>query len=136
VTAGIGDHWKTLEDTTMMATSHPNHDLISSNDVEGSAVYDAAGKRLGAVDHLMIGKASGLITHVVLSSGGVWGMGCHHFPLPWEALRYDASIIGFRANTQGQYLLDPPQLSGDAEAGQDGERRIQSPSNSTAYWGT
>ena len=35
------------------ATQHPNHQLISSEDVEGTEVYDPSGKNIGEVDHLM-----------------------------------------------------------------------------------
>ena len=41
------------------ATTHPNHQLISSEDVEGTNVYDMSGKKIGEVDHLMIDKISG-----------------------------------------------------------------------------
>jgi hypothetical protein len=40
------------------ATQHPNHQLISSEDVEGTEVYDPGGKHIGEVDHLMIDKMS------------------------------------------------------------------------------
>ena len=39
-----------------MATSHPDHALISSNDVEGRAVYDESRRKIGEIDHLMIDK--------------------------------------------------------------------------------
>ena len=44
-----------------MATStvHPNHQLISSEDVEGTNVYDMKGSKIGDIDHLMIDKVSG-----------------------------------------------------------------------------
>ena len=42
------------------ATAHSNHQLISSEDVEGTEVYDAGGKNISEVDHLMIDKVSGL----------------------------------------------------------------------------
>ena len=40
------------------ATAHPNQQLISSEDVEGTEVYDAAGNNIGAIDHLMIDEPS------------------------------------------------------------------------------
>ena len=39
------------------ATAHPNHQLISSEDVEGTEVYDAGGTHVGEIDHLMIDKS-------------------------------------------------------------------------------
>ena len=36
------------------STAHPNHQLISSEDVKGTQVFDGAGKNVGEIDHLMI----------------------------------------------------------------------------------
>jgi hypothetical protein len=35
------------------ATAHPNHQLISSEDVKGTEVYENAGNNIGEIDHLM-----------------------------------------------------------------------------------
>jgi len=42
----------------MLITVHPNHAIISSEDVIGTAVYDNGGQRIGEIDHLMIDKKS------------------------------------------------------------------------------
>ena len=55
------------------ATAHPNRNLISSEDVEGTGVYDAAGKSIGEIDHLMIDKMSGRIAYAVRASVDLWG---------------------------------------------------------------
>lgn len=34
------------------ATVHPNRQLISSEDVEGTNVYDLKGSKVGEIDHL------------------------------------------------------------------------------------
>ena len=36
------------------ATAHPNHHLISSEDVEGTDVYDLKGNKVGEIDHRLI----------------------------------------------------------------------------------
>ena len=71
------------------ATTHPNHNLISSEDVEGTNVYSLAGKKIGDIDHLMIDKISGRVTYAVMSFGGFLGLGHSHYPIPWSALNYD-----------------------------------------------
>ena len=43
------------------STVHPNHQLISSEDVEGTNVYDMKGTKIGDIDHLMIDKVSGKV---------------------------------------------------------------------------
>jgi sporulation protein YlmC with PRC-barrel domain len=50
-------------------------DLISSDKVEGTAVYDANGKHIGSIEWVMIEKRSGQVAYAVLSFGGFLGIG-------------------------------------------------------------
>jgi hypothetical protein len=84
-------------------TQHPNHQLISSEDVEGTEVYDPKGKHIGEVDHLMTDKLSGRVAYAMISFGGFLGLGHSHYPVPWNALTYDTKLSGFRTNiNEGQ----------------------------------
>jgi hypothetical protein len=40
----------------------------------------------------MIDKISGKVSYAVLSFGGLLGIGDDHYPLPWQALKYDANL--------------------------------------------
>ena len=51
--------------------------LIASNKVEGTAVYNRQGERLGSVHHLMIDKRSGQVAYAVMSFSGFLGLGEH-----------------------------------------------------------
>jgi sporulation protein YlmC with PRC-barrel domain len=82
----------TLVDTSARPLDHPN---ISSEDVEGVAVYDVQGKKIGKVDHLVIEKASGRVATVVLNVNGFLGLGHSHVELPWSALKYSSRLNGF-----------------------------------------
>jgi hypothetical protein len=73
-------------------------ELIASDKVEGTAVYNPAGERLGSIDNFMVGKQSGKVEYAVLSFGGFLGMGDNHYPLPWDLLTYDTE--------QGGYVVD------------------------------
>src|SRR5687767_15765719 len=42
--------------TMATSTVHPNHQLISSEDVEDTDVYDMKRNKIGDIDHLMIDK--------------------------------------------------------------------------------
>jgi len=44
-----------------MPESMPEPKYVSSEDVEGVTVYDAAGRKIGEVDHLVIEKTSGKV---------------------------------------------------------------------------
>ncbi len=62
-------------------TVHPNHQLISSEDVEGANVYGLDDGKIGEIDHLMIDKVSGRVVYAVMSFGGFLGLGHSHYPL-------------------------------------------------------
>ena len=99
-----------------MATStiHPNHQLISSEDVEGTDVYDLKGKKIGEIDHLMIDKLSGRVTYAVMSFGGFIGLGHSHYPIPWGALKYDTKLNGYVTGITEKHLKDAPAFSDDS----------------------
>jgi hypothetical protein len=88
------------------ATTHPNHQLISSEDVEGTEVYGPDHKNIGQIDHLMIDKGSGRVAYAVMSFGGFLGVGHSHYPVPWGALAFDTTLGGFRTNITEQQLRD------------------------------
>ncbi len=119
----------------MMATAHPNHAWVSSEDVEGTNVYDPSGNKIGEVDHLMIDKLSGRVHYAVISFGGFLSLGHSHYPLPWDALSYDKKLDGFRTNVTEQQLRDSPDYSDDSWQSRDWERNIHDHYQVPPYWG-
>jgi hypothetical protein len=75
------------------STIHPNHQLISSEDVEGTEVYGTGAEKIGEIDHLMIEKISGRVVYAVMNFGSFLGLGHSHYPVPWAALTYDKAMI-------------------------------------------
>jgi len=116
------------------ATAHPNHQLISSEDVEGTTVYDMSGKKIGEIDHLMIDKVSGRVTYAVMSFGGFLGLGHSHYPLPWGALTYDPTLDGFRTGVTEAQLRDAPAFSDDAWTDRNWEARTHEHYRVQPYW--
>jgi hypothetical protein len=82
--------------------------LISSRKVEGTAVYNAKGEKLGSVDHVMIGKRSGRVEYAVMSFGGFLGMGESYHPLPWDVLDYDTDKDGYVVDISKEQLEKAP----------------------------
>ena len=90
--------------------------LIAASQVNGTAVFNTAGERLGSVQDLLLDKATGQAKFAVLSFGGFLGLGSHHHPLPWHTLRFDAAQGGYvvdldRAMLQGGPSYDPEDIS-------------------------
>jgi hypothetical protein len=95
------------------------HNLIASNKVEGTAVYNRAGEKLGTVSHFMVGKRSGRVEYAVLSFGGLFGMGERHHPLPWDVLTYDTDRGGYVVDLDKERLEGAPSYERDQEPAWD-----------------
>ncbi len=116
------------------ATAHPNHQLISSEDVHGTDVYGAGEAKVGEIDHLMIDKPSGRVTYAVMSFGGFLGLGHSHYPVPWNALKYDPALGGYRTGITEQQLQDAPAFSDDSWTDRSWETRTHQHYGVPPYW--
>ena len=90
-------------------------DLIASDKVEGTAVYDRNGTKLGSVYNFMVEKRSGHVAYAVLSFGGFLGMGSSYHPLPWNQLTYEPVQGGYVVDLTKEQLEGAPTYS-DANA--------------------
>lgn len=101
------------------------HDLISSEKVDGTAVYNRQGEKLGTIHHFMVGKRDGRVRYAVLSFGGLFGMGERYYPLPWDVLTYDTSMGGYVIDLDKNVLEGAPSFERNDEPAYDrayGER--------------
>jgi hypothetical protein len=87
--------------------------LISSEKVDGTAVYDQTGERLGTVHHLMIDKYSGHVEYAVMSFGGFLGIGQDYMPLPRRALTYGPRLGGYIVDIDRNRLEQAPRYGRD-----------------------
>jgi len=112
------------------ATGDAADKLIASNKVEGTAVYNRKGERLGTVENFMVGRRSGQVAYAVLSFGGFLGVGEGHHPLPWSALAYDTKLGGYVVDLDKDQLSKAPshQAGEDPFSDPAYERRIRD------YW--
>ena len=85
--------------------------VISSDRVEGTTVYNAGGERLGSIDDLMIDKLSGQVRYAVLEFGGFLGMGKDRYPIPWSMLKYDTAQEGYVVPLQKETLEGAPRYA-------------------------
>jgi hypothetical protein len=85
--------------------------LISTEKVEGTAVYDRRGERLGSVHHLMIDKYTGQVAYAVMSFGGFLGIGESYHPLPWKMLNYDTRLGGYVVDLDRSRLERAPSYT-------------------------
>jgi hypothetical protein len=70
--------------------------LIGSDKVQGTAVYGPDNQQIGTIERVMIEKTSGRVSYAVLGFGGFLRIGNDHYPLPWNSLKYDTGVGGYR----------------------------------------
>ncbi|WDF74035.1 PRC-barrel domain-containing protein [Novosphingobium sp. KACC 22771] len=87
------------------------HDLIASDRVEGTLVYNLEGEKLGAITRFMVNKRTGKAHYAVLRYGGILGLGSVHYPLPWQILTYDRARDAYVVNIAKEQLEQGPHHS-------------------------
>lgn len=90
--------------------------LIAASKVEGTAVYDAQGEKVGKIYDVMLDKVSGQVAYAVLSFGGFLGMGSDYYPLPWNALTYSERQGGYVTNVDKTLLEGAPKYASPDDA--------------------
>jgi hypothetical protein len=89
--------------------------LIGSDKVEGTAVYGADDGKIGSIERVMIDKVSGRVSYAVLGFGGFLGLGNDHYPLPWQSLKYDTRLGGYRTGVTENQLRGAPSYRDESE---------------------
>ncbi len=87
--------------------------VLSASSLSGDKVKNTSGESLGKVDELMIDLETGRVAYVVLSYGGVLGMGNKLFAVPWNAFRIDEDDKAFVLNVDKQRLENAPGFDKD-----------------------
>ena len=112
--------------------------LIESDRVEGTAVYDRNGNRIGSVKRLMIDKKTGQVAYTVLSFGGFLGLGSEEHTIPWSKLDYDTSLGGFRTDITEDQIRGAPSFYRERDydwSDRQRERELHDYWNAPYYWG-
>lgn len=123
----IGELWQSL----LVGLAHPREEgtvsrraisaatsssaLIESRRIEGARVYDPDGRRIGAIDHLVIEKISGRVVYVVMRFGGFFGIRARAYPIRWKELRFDPRLGGYRIDLRAEQLRGRQVSYGDGE---------------------
>jgi hypothetical protein len=97
----------------MSSTSGTTSNIISSDKVEGTTVYNAGGEKLGSIDDLMIDKVSGQVQYAVLEFGGFLGVGSDRYPIPWKVLKYSTDKGGYIVPLDKSRLDNAPKYQED-----------------------
>lgn len=91
------------------------HTLVPSDRVETAAVYSRDGQKIGTIDRLMLEKMTGTVAYAVVRCGGFLKAGKHHYPVPWNSLRYNVARKAYETNlTLEELRSGTSELDGEA----------------------
>ena len=90
-------------------------DIISSNKVEGTSVYDSEGNNLGSIYNFMVHKRSGPVAYAAMRFGGFLGIGSDYYPIPWDMLTYDTDKGGYQVDISKDLLENAPRYDENSE---------------------
>jgi sporulation protein YlmC with PRC-barrel domain len=111
--------------------------LISSDKVEGTAVRNVSGDKVGTIERVMIDKRAGKVAYAVMSFGGFLGMGQEYVSLPWHMLRYNENLDAYEMNITENQLRGAPAVAEGWDTGtvsRDWERNVHTYYGGDPYW--
>jgi sporulation protein YlmC with PRC-barrel domain len=88
--------------------------LEAASDLIGARIENPQGDNLGSVSDLAVDPQSGQVAYVILSRGGVLGIGAKLYPIPWQAARYNRQNERIVVDLSENQLDSAPNFSGDS----------------------
>jgi hypothetical protein len=98
------------------------HPVIGSDRVEGTPVYGQDNSRIGTIKRLLIEKVSGRVLFVDVTFGGFFGIATQHHTIPWDKLKYDTELEGYRTDITQQQVQQAPSFYSDDRVWPDRKR--------------
>ena len=92
----------------------PGPKVMAADTLQGDAVRNESGEKLGILSHIMIDVPTGRVAYGVLTVGGFLGLGDKLFAIPWRALRLDTAEHGFRLDISKEKLQEAEGFDKDA----------------------
>ena len=83
-----------------------------ATDINGAAVNNTKGEKLGTVEDLVIGN-DGRVEYLILSSGGFLDIGDKLIPIPWEAVKPGREADTFTVDITKERLAKAPSFGKD-----------------------
>lgn len=81
---------------------------LSANTLKGTRIVNYDDELLGHVEDFMLDTTTGIVDYVVLSVGGVMGVGDKFFAVPMQALKVDTASEQFVLDANKEKLEKAP----------------------------
>ena len=94
-----------------MPTETGHTRAIRSSRVIGTILCNASGEQIGAVEDVVLDKASNRIMFAVVSIGGVVTTSDSYHPMPWPLLDYSEENNGYVVSCPKEKIAEGPAYS-------------------------
>ncbi|MBE0597547.1 MAG: PRC-barrel domain-containing protein, partial [Desulfuromonadales bacterium] len=85
--AGQQQRQQATEQQRQQARDQYSQQLTTIDDLKGMDIQTAQGESLGSVDKVVIDTKEGKVAYVVVTTGGLWGIGGEQAVVPWNAFQ-------------------------------------------------
>ncbi len=114
-TAGQQDQSRQQKQTaTNQQQSRYAQQLLTADKLNGMQIQNQQGEDIGSVDQVILDAKEGKLAYVVVSTGGLWGIGGQKAIVPWNAL-----------HLQSEQALQRQTAQQQGQAGQQGQTAQQ-----------
>src|SRR5712675_1717723 len=103
-----------------MTTASGHTSAIRAKKVIGTSVHDGSGRKIGAIEDVVLDKQSDSIMFAVVGFGGFLGVGEKYHPIPWSSLDYSESAGAYVVPFTEDQLRAAPSGSIDELTREDG----------------
>ncbi|MFC3907667.1 PRC-barrel domain-containing protein [Legionella dresdenensis] len=82
--------------------------VVKASEITGVEVRNLERENLGTINDVVIDKAFGKVSYLVLDFGGILGFGNKFFAIPWHMFTYDTIEDCFLLNIDKERLKNAP----------------------------
>lgn len=90
-----------------------NIHIVKASEITGTKVKNVLGENLGEINDIVIDKAQGKISYLVLDFGGLLGFGNKFFAMPWNLFTYDQDDGNYIIKLDKERLKNSPGFDKD-----------------------
>jgi len=87
--------------------------VVKASEIVGVAVKNMEREDLGTINEIVIDKAFGKVSYLVLDFGGILGFGNKFFAIPWHMFTYDTIDDCFLISLNKELLKNAPGFDKD-----------------------